>query len=218
MTRAAVNITGTTLHSFAVIGLNAESTKELIEKIKKSKIHHFRWQSIEAFVIDEVSTFDGDLFDKLEEIAQTIHNNHRPLIRLGIVTKKTLEIMDRLKTPSQYPNDGIQVTEFKIQNKPHIYHAKDYEPEEIGQLKTLIKDCLVPNKLKLKCGAQIVESDKENETLPIVRFTENKELVVFEAEWRLMTQIDDVDSSSTPTSTFVTLTSTTLQPYPLQYQ
>ncbi|CAJ0635847.1 10475_t:CDS:2 [Entrophospora sp. SA101] len=33
-----------------------------------------------------------------------------------------------------------------------------------------------------------------------------------------MTQIDDVDSSSTPTSTFVTLTSTTLQPYPLQYQ
>ncbi|CAJ0843514.1 4306_t:CDS:2, partial [Entrophospora sp. SA101] len=161
---AAVNIAGTTLHSFAGIGLGTESTKELIEKIKKSKIHHSQWQSIEALVVDEVSMLDGDLFDKLEEIAQTIRNDQRPFggilliitgdffqlppvskdcnakfcfqsnswakcikhmiqlstillvymlneIRLGIVTKKTLEIMDRLKTPPQYPNDGIQVTE-----------------------------------------------------------------------------------------------------------
>ncbi|CAJ0825322.1 3708_t:CDS:2, partial [Entrophospora sp. SA101] len=84
----------------------------------------------------------------------------------------------------------------KIQNKPHIYYPKDYEPEENGQLNTLIKGCLAPYKLELKYGAQkkyyngedeTVEFDEEDEILPIVRFTENKEWIVFEAEWRLET-------------------------------
>ncbi|CAJ0840354.1 8137_t:CDS:2 [Entrophospora sp. SA101] len=296
---AAVNITGTTLHSFAGIGLGTESTKELIKKIKKSKIHRFQWQTIEALIIDEVSMLDGDLFDKLEAIAQAIRDNNRPFggillivtgdffqlppvskdrnvkfcyesnswgkcikhiiqlstvfrqkesdlidmlneIRLGIVTEKTLKIMNRLKLSPQYPNDGIQATELysrvdkvtsanlvllsKIQNKSYIYHAKDYEPTKIGQLKTLIKGCLAPDKLELKRGAQvmlikninrdlvngsrgivvgfysdatrksyydgedeIMEFDQRDEILPIVRFTENRELVVREAEWRLET-------------------------------
>ncbi|CAJ0849446.1 10486_t:CDS:2, partial [Entrophospora sp. SA101] len=304
---AAVNISGTTLHSFAGIGLGTESTEKLIEKIKKSKIHYLQWKSIKALVIDEVSMLDGGLFDKLDTIAQAIRNNHRlfggillivtgdffqllPVskdcnikfcyesnswtkcinhmiqlstvfrqkesdfigilneIRLGIVTEKTLEIMNRLKLPPQYPDDGIHVTELyskidkvtsanlvflsKIQNKPYIYHAKDYEPEKIGQLKTLIKGCLAPDKLELKRGAQvmlikkinndlvngsrgvivgfyskdtrksyydgedeIVEFGQKDEILPIVKFTENRKLIVHKAEWRLET-VGNVVSAS----------------------
>ncbi|CAJ0830454.1 12907_t:CDS:2, partial [Entrophospora sp. SA101] len=140
---------------------------------------------------------DGDLFDKLEAIAQAICNNDRlfggillivagdffqlpPVskdnnIRLVIVTEKTLEIMNRLKLPPQYPNDEIQVTEFRgiivgfysNATKKSYYNGED----------------------------EIVKFGQKDEILPIVRFAENRQFIVREVEWKLET-VDNVVSAS----------------------
>lgn len=100
---AACNIEGVTLHSFAGIGLGKEPVPELVKKvifsllylvtciptdilqIKKNHKARNRWLRTKVLVIDEVSMVDGDLFDKLEEIARQIRNNGRPFGGIQLV-------------------------------------------------------------------------------------------------------------------------------------
>ncbi|SCZ87336.1 BZ3500_MvSof-1268-A1-R1_Chr2-2g04802 [Microbotryum saponariae] len=67
---AACNIGGTTIHSFAGIGLGLEAPDQLVRKVQKNKTARGRWQRLKVLLIDEVSMVDGDLFDKLAYIAE----------------------------------------------------------------------------------------------------------------------------------------------------
>ncbi|CAI6332698.1 unnamed protein product [Periconia digitata] len=75
---AACNIGGVTLHSFAGIGLGKEPAEDLIKKIRRNIKAKQRWMRTKVLIVDEVSMVDGELFDKLEQIARTIRNNGRP--------------------------------------------------------------------------------------------------------------------------------------------
>lgn len=72
---AACNIGGITVHSFAGIGLGQGDATNLYRKIRRSRKHFKRWETIGVLVIDEVSMLDGDLLDKLDFIAQKIRKN-----------------------------------------------------------------------------------------------------------------------------------------------
>ncbi|KAI1869650.1 uncharacterized protein JN550_005631 [Neoarthrinium moseri] len=75
---AACNIGGMTLHSFAGIGLGKEEVPDLVRKIRRNPKAKNRWLRTKVLIVDEVSMVDGDLFDKLANIARTIRNNGRP--------------------------------------------------------------------------------------------------------------------------------------------
>ncbi|KAK5627608.1 hypothetical protein RRF57_003323 [Xylaria bambusicola] len=74
---AACNIGGQTLHSFAGIGLGKEDVPSLVKKIRRNAKAKNRWLRTKTLIIDEVSMVDGDLFDKLSQIAREIRNNGR---------------------------------------------------------------------------------------------------------------------------------------------
>lgn len=82
---AACNIGGNTLHSFAGIGLGKEPAKELLKKIKKNAKNRNRWMRTKVLIIDEISMVDGELFDKLEEIARTMINKGVPFGGIQLV-------------------------------------------------------------------------------------------------------------------------------------
>jgi ATP-dependent DNA helicase PIF1 len=67
---AAANIGGTTIHSFAGIGLGQGTGEQLVDFVKKNRKAVGRWMRSEVLIIDEVSMVDGDLFDKLAHIAK----------------------------------------------------------------------------------------------------------------------------------------------------
>ncbi|GAA6009624.1 hypothetical protein JCM11491_001037 [Sporobolomyces phaffii] len=69
---AACNIGGTTIHSFAGIGIGIESAQKLIDKVKKNRNANAKWQRCKVLVVDEVSMVDGILFDKLAEIGAAL--------------------------------------------------------------------------------------------------------------------------------------------------
>lgn len=75
---AACNIGGMTLHSFSGIGLGKEDVATLVKKIRRNPKAKNRWLRTRVLVIDEISMVDGELFDKLAQIARTIRNNGRP--------------------------------------------------------------------------------------------------------------------------------------------
>lgn len=82
---AACNVSGVTLHSFAGIGLGKEDVPELVKKIKRNQKAKGRWLRTKILIIDEISMVDGDLFDKLENIARIIRNNGRPFGGIQLV-------------------------------------------------------------------------------------------------------------------------------------
>ena len=63
-------IGGTTIHSYAGIGLGKESAKELAEKVTGSQRSSNRWRLTRVLIVDEVSMLSGDLLDKREYIAR----------------------------------------------------------------------------------------------------------------------------------------------------
>ncbi|KAH9004249.1 PIF1-like helicase-domain-containing protein [Lactarius hatsudake] len=77
---ASINLRGdgTTLHSWAGIGLGNETAERLSGKIRGTYYLRERWQGVESLIIDEISMTSDVLFDKLEEIARTVRNDQRP--------------------------------------------------------------------------------------------------------------------------------------------
>jgi len=75
---AACNIGGSTLHSFAGIGLGKEDVQTLIKKVRRNAKAKNRWLKTKTLIIDEISMVDGDLFDKLSQIGRIIRDNGRP--------------------------------------------------------------------------------------------------------------------------------------------
>jgi ATP-dependent DNA helicase PIF1 len=76
---AAYLIHGKTVHSWSGIGLGKGSFSNIVKKICKTRRHiRERWKSVRVLIIDEISMMDCDLFDKLDEVAQTIRSNYLP--------------------------------------------------------------------------------------------------------------------------------------------
>ncbi|KAF8058243.1 PIF1-like helicase-domain-containing protein [Lyophyllum atratum] len=62
---AGVNIGGSTVHSFAGIGLGKETAEKLAVKVDRSTFASARWRNLQVLIIDEISMMDGMFFDKL---------------------------------------------------------------------------------------------------------------------------------------------------------
>ncbi|TFJ84312.1 hypothetical protein NSK_004303 [Nannochloropsis salina CCMP1776] len=76
---AAVNVGGTTLHSFAGIGLGDDPLEVLKERAGKNRTAAANWAAVEVLIVDEVSMLHGSLLSKLNEIAKHVKNQpHRP--------------------------------------------------------------------------------------------------------------------------------------------
>ena len=74
-----------TLHSWAGIGLGRGSSVELAAQINRSKLGRRRWLSTDILVIDEVSMLTSELLDKLNEVAQIVRRDKRPMGGLQII-------------------------------------------------------------------------------------------------------------------------------------
>ena len=110
---AATNINGTTLHSFAGIGLGAAPLSELIQKIQGSKRDQKRWQTIEVLVIDEISMLSGDLLDDLEFIARTIRNNQRPFGGIQLIFGGDFFQLPPVSRDKKLPQLGFEAPSWK---------------------------------------------------------------------------------------------------------
>ena len=75
---AATHIGGSSLHSFAGIGIGEGSLQDLVKKVNNNRNARRRWHETQCLIIDEVSMLDAELFDKLEGIASQVRNSKKP--------------------------------------------------------------------------------------------------------------------------------------------
>jgi len=75
---SALNIRGSTLHSFLGIGLGNDHIDDLYERVMKIREKHELWCSLDILIIDEISMLHPNLFDKLEKLARLVReDNHK---------------------------------------------------------------------------------------------------------------------------------------------
>ena len=82
---AAEHIHGTTLHSFAGIGLGKLPVEDLYESILSKESVLKRWRGAKVLVVDEVSMLHADLFDKLEQLARLVRSSTEPFGGIQLV-------------------------------------------------------------------------------------------------------------------------------------
>jgi ATP-dependent DNA helicase PIF1 len=82
---AATHIGGTTLHSFAGVGLGAASVEQAVAKVKNNKVARERWQSCRVLVIDEISMIGASFFELLDAVGQSVRSSSRPFGGIQVV-------------------------------------------------------------------------------------------------------------------------------------
>ena len=82
---AAVLIGGTTVHSFAGVGLGAGDGQALLTRVQSNKQCLVRWRRAKALIIDEISMIDCELFTKISFVAQRVRDNPKPFGGLQLV-------------------------------------------------------------------------------------------------------------------------------------
>jgi ATP-dependent DNA helicase PIF1 len=76
---AALQINGTTIHSFSGIGINgAMPIDKLLKLVKKKSWARQNLLECDVLVLDEISMISGEIFNNLEELARKIRNRNMP--------------------------------------------------------------------------------------------------------------------------------------------
>jgi ATP-dependent DNA helicase PIF1 len=83
---AASHINGTTVHSWAGIGLGKGTPEALAEMVSKNCEACARWRAAKTLVIDEISMLDASLFSALDLIGRTVRGGSRPFGGLQVIT------------------------------------------------------------------------------------------------------------------------------------
>ena len=82
---AASHIGGTTIHSWAGVGLGKGDAAKLVEKVCSTGAACARWRQTTTLVIDEVSMLDGQLFGALDAVGRAVRGSSRPFGGLQLI-------------------------------------------------------------------------------------------------------------------------------------
>ena len=83
---AAFHIGGTTLHSFAGIGLGEGSLDSIIKRVRMRANTRHNWVNTDVLVVDEISMLSHELFDVLDGVARCIRRcPHEPWGGLQVI-------------------------------------------------------------------------------------------------------------------------------------
>jgi len=83
---AACNIRGSTLHSFAGIGLGNDTKENIVKAIMKTKRDKKKnWRKCAVLVVDEISMISGDIFSLVDYVGRQVRGNERPFGGIQLV-------------------------------------------------------------------------------------------------------------------------------------
>jgi len=82
---AAVNVGGTTLHSFSGIGLGRETKEDLVTIVRDKPHVTKRVERTDVLILDEVSMLEEEILDKVNFVFQQIRRNEEPFGGMQII-------------------------------------------------------------------------------------------------------------------------------------
>ena len=136
---AAYGIGGSTLHSWAGIGLGDKPLPELIRKISHRKTILDRWRSVDCLVIDEISMMKPELLDTLDGIGRYFRTSHRAFGGIQMILVGDFYQLPPVVMGKPPPDEPI----FAFQAKSWTYIATPQPLTEIVRQKQVVfAECL----------------------------------------------------------------------------
>jgi ATP-dependent DNA helicase PIF1 len=131
---AASLISGTTLHSWAGIGLGKDPVEVLINKIMGKFLLAKKWRETRLLIIDEVSMLSLELLDKLNIIAKSVRKNTRPFGGMQVIF--TGDFCQLPPVLGEFAFKSLTWHEMNIE-MIHLTIQHRQDPDEISFRKTL---------------------------------------------------------------------------------
>ncbi|KAG6555887.1 hypothetical protein Mapa_002529 [Marchantia paleacea] len=116
---AACALGGTTVHSFAGVGLGTGNKESLVDKVKSRRESRTRWQSAKALVVDEISMIDGEFFDKLDYVGRIVRKDSRPFGGIQLVVTG-----DFYQLPPVNPENPVKYFAFEAECWNRCFHLQ----------------------------------------------------------------------------------------------
>lgn len=69
---AAVNVGGSTLHTFAGVRDGRAPTAQLVRRVLADPAACARWRRCDLLIVDEISMVDAELFDRLDAVGRAV--------------------------------------------------------------------------------------------------------------------------------------------------
>jgi len=95
-------IGGSTLHSFAGIGLGEGSPEVLLARVKSKRELRRRWETAKALVIDEISMIDGPLMVRKQPLLQKKKKKKNPKTAI-LLAASLLHLLASQPSPDMVP-------------------------------------------------------------------------------------------------------------------
>lgn len=121
--KAAYNISGCTLHSFAGVGLGEKTANEYIARILRSDKLKKKWRGTSVLIIDEVSMVTEEFFDKIEEIARNVVNKDLPFGGIQLIVVGDLMQLGPVNTGSDIKKGAFESKSWSKCIKDENYFA-----------------------------------------------------------------------------------------------
>lgn len=208
---AAVNVGGQTFHKWSGIGLGLEDKIELVEKVEKNQRAKWNWRATDDLIIDEISLFGAELFDKIDFVARSIRGVNRPFGGMRVIA-----IGDFLQLPPVKDDWVFKADKWDKMNWESIQFLspKRYPDEKYFQMLMRIRRGMLLDRdidileKRVEAYKDLIKND-QNDIKPTILFSLKqdseayniKELAKLESEERVFTATDEWNGSKTPTKT-----------------
>ena len=122
---AAYLLNGTTINSWAGLGLGDKPIKETVIAIKKNPKCYDRWWNTQVLIIDEVSMLSVELFEKIEHVARLIRKNEKYFGGLRVIFSGDFFQLPPVNGQMLFQSNlWEKVVDYGVHLK-HIYRQKD---------------------------------------------------------------------------------------------
>ena len=157
---AAINVGGSTLHSWAGIGLGEGTAEELAKMISENPRALSRIRKAEILAVDEVSMLDADLFSRLEEAFRIVRKKPAPfggiqLILFGDFLQLPPVSQQKSKSRFAFQSPAWEASQIAVHQLTTVVRQKDAVfVEVLSRVRMGLSDALVRRVLAERIAAE----------------------------------------------------------------
>lgn len=176
---AALNIGGSTLHSFFGVGLAKGTREKILVKVMKRKDVKLKICNTEILIIDEISMVGKNFFELLDYIAQNVRNCNKPFGGIKIIASGDFLQLPPIDDEFVFNSEVWKSCNFKIIKMEKFYRFTDQSYIEmlsrarVGQCTNKDHDDL---KQKVKDYHLFLKNVQNEKIKPTIIFSHRKDV------------------------------------------